>query len=132
MSGTDNSYQLHLADDTEYRSCLLCNYQQHVGHHLGCVGCMHACPRFLHLGVTVDSNALFYVLLLPTGLKQCSLCIQGGLSPWSQRGSGRAGPWGEAHVCPSLQDADHGCQYVTSQGRNDKWLPAKDASLHAG
>ena len=41
------------------------------------MGCMHVCPRFVHLGVTVDSNALFYVLLLPTGLKQCSLCKLG-------------------------------------------------------
>ena len=59
---------------------------------------MHACPRFLHLGVTVDSDALFYVLLLPTGLKQCSLCELGGLSPWLWRGSGRARPWG-GDVC---------------------------------
>ena len=47
---------------------------------------MHACPRFLQLGVVVDSNALFYVLLLPTGLKKCSLCEPVGLSLRLRRG----------------------------------------------
>ena len=28
---------------------------------LGGVECMHVCPRFVHLGVAVDSNALLYV-----------------------------------------------------------------------
>ena len=38
--------------------------------------CMHACPHLVHLGVSVDSNALLYVFLfsLPTDLKQCSPC----------------------------------------------------------
>ena len=31
--------------------------------------CMHTCPRFLYLGVAVDSDILFYVCLLPTGSK---------------------------------------------------------------
>ena len=48
-----------------------------------------ACPCFLHLGVAVDSNAPFYVLLLPTGLKQCLLCELVGLSLRLQRGWGR-------------------------------------------
>ena len=99
---------------------------------MGCMGCMHMCPHFLHLGVAVDSDVLFYVLLLPTGLKQCSLCEPGGLSPWLWRGSGRAGPWGKECVHPSLQDADHGCCYVTSQRCHERWLPAKNASLHFG
>ena len=30
---------------------------------------MHTCPHFLHLGVAVDSDTLFYVHLLPAGLK---------------------------------------------------------------
>ena len=54
---------------------------------------MHACPCFLHLGVTVDSNALFYVPLLPTGLKQCLLCKLAGLSLRLWRGCGGWGPW---------------------------------------
>ena len=61
------------------------------------------CPRFLHLGV-----ALFYVLLLPTGLKQCLLCEPVGLSLRLRRGCGRQGPLGKGHGHPSLQDADHG------------------------
>ena len=57
------------------------------------------CTRFLQLGVTVDSDTLFYVLLLPTGLKRCSPCVPGGPSSWLWRGSGRAGPWGGRDAC---------------------------------
>ena len=89
-------------------------------------------PCFLHLGVTVDSDTLFYVHLLPTGLKQCSPCVLGGPSPWPQRGSGRAGPGGEGCMHPSLQDAEHGHQFITSQRHNERQLPAKDAPFHIG
>ena len=61
----------------------------------GGAGCMYACPCFVHLGDVVDSNALFYVLLLPTGLKQCSLCELAGHSRRLQRCCGRQGPWRE-------------------------------------
>ena len=57
-------------------------------------GVQNACtcaPHFVHLGVAVDSNALFYVLLLPTGLKRCSLCKPAECSPKLQRGCGRQG-----------------------------------------
>ena len=60
---------------------------------------MHVCTCFLHLGDAVDSDTLFYVLLLPTGLKWCSPCVPGGPSPWPRRGSGRAGPWGGGNAC---------------------------------
>ena len=49
------------------------------------MGCMHACPHFLHLGVAVDSDTLFYVHLLPVGSKLYSLGAQGELSPRPQR-----------------------------------------------
>ena len=55
------------------------------------MGRMHACPRFLHLGVTVDSDTLFYVCLLPAGLKRYLPGTLGELSPWPRRDSGRAG-----------------------------------------
>ena len=44
---------------------------------------------FVHLGVAVDSNALFYVLLLPTCLKQCLLWEPAGRSPRQRRCCGR-------------------------------------------
>ena len=31
---------------------------------LGGMECMHTCPRFVYLGVTVDSNALLYVFFI--------------------------------------------------------------------
>ena len=61
---------------------------------------MHMCPRFLHLGVAVDSNSLFYVRLLPTGSKWYLPCILGETSPWLRRDSGRAGHW-EGGMCAS-------------------------------
>ena len=68
---------------------------------------MHACPHFLHSGVVVDSDTLFYVRLLPTGLKQYLPCILGEPSPWPWRDSGRAGHWeGGVHPpfkMPSMQ-----------------------------
>ena len=57
--------------------------------------CMHTCPHFVHLGATVDSNALLYVFLflLPTDLKRCSPCEQAEHFARPQRGYGRPGPW---------------------------------------
>ena len=63
------------------------------------MGCMHVCPCFVHLGVMVDSDTLFYVHLFPTGLKQCLPCVPGGPSPWPWRGSGRAGPCKGRDTC---------------------------------
>ena len=67
------------------------------------MGCMHVCPRFLHLGVVVDSDTLFYVHLLPTGWKLCLPCVLGGPSPWPWRGSARAGPWGRDTCIPPFK-----------------------------
>ena len=39
---------------------------------------------------------------------------------------------GEGCVCPSLQDAEHGHQFIMSQRCNERWLPAKDAPFHIG
>ena len=52
-------------------------------------------PRFVHLGVMVDSNAILYVFLflLPTDLKRCSPCELVEHLPRPQRGCGRRGPW---------------------------------------
>ena len=85
---------------------------------------MHACTHFLHLGAVVDSDTLFYVLLLPTGLKQCSPCVPGGPSPWPQRALEEQG------MRPSLQDADHGHWYVISRGCNETATSQRCFSLH--
>ena len=55
------------------------------------MGCMCECPHFLHLGVAVDSDTLFYVCFLPAGSKWYLPGALGELSPWPQRDSGRAG-----------------------------------------
>ena len=57
--------------------------------------CMHTCPHPVHLGVTVDSNALLYVFLflLPTDSKRCLPCELAEHLPRPQRGCGRQGPW---------------------------------------
>ena len=93
MSWTDNSYQIHLINVTKHEECLPCKYQQHIVCSQGYAGCMHMCPHFSHLGVTVDYDTLFYVHLLPIGLKQYLPCVLGEPSPWPQRDSGKARHW---------------------------------------
>ena len=63
------------------------------------MGCMHACPRFLHLGVAVDSDTLFYVRLLPTGSKLCLPCVRGGPSPKATEGLWKSGALGGRDAC---------------------------------
>ena len=47
----------------------------------------------------MDSNAVFNVLLLPTGLKQCLLCEPVRHSPRLRRCCGRQGPLGVRDTC---------------------------------
>ena len=96
--------------------------------------CIHACPRFVPLGVTVYSNALLYVslFLLLTDLRQYSSYKQEELSPRPPRDYGRPEPWGEGHGHPSLQDADPQQRDSTGQRQHEGWVPFQNASIRAG
>ena len=95
------------------------------------MGFMHVCPHFLHLGVTVDSDTLFYVHLLPVSLKRYSLDGQGELSPRPQRTMEEQGVRREGRVHPHIQDPQHADRLPASRGGDVQWLQVEDVVVHS-